>query len=230
MFYLLSDCDSELYPTVNRDKIFEFLIDIASQSPAKKRKVGAAIAAEYGDKYIVYSTGYNFNVDGGPCETEDNVTHPNVQHAEVSAILNLDNNIRNTLPYDPIFMFTTCEPCAGCRAALLELKMRYKVVDKLYKQPKGKETMSDIDKTLKERGSRYGDFSDNAKISEQIIDFLRYQNGYENLRDVHRSALNVIAQKIARIVNGDPEYKDNWHDIAGYAKLAEDRCIKIKDN
>lgn len=33
-----------------------------------------------------------------------------------------------------------------------------------------------------------------------------------------------IADKIARILNGDPEYRDNWHDIAGYAKLAEDRC------
>lgn len=225
MFHLPSGWNNKLYPTVDRDKLFEFLITIASQSPAKKRKVGAAIVAEYGDKYIVYSTGYNFNVDGGPCETEDNVTHPNVQHAEVSAILNLDDNIRNTLPYDPIFMFTTHEPCAGCRAALLELKMKYKVVDKLYKQPKGKETMSDIDITLKERGSRYGDFSDNAKISEQLMEFIRLQSGYEKLRDVHKAALNVITQKIARIVNGDPEYKDNWHDIAGYAKLAEDRCL-----
>ncbi len=35
----------------------------------------------------------------------------------------------------------------------------------------------------------------------------------------------VIADKIARILNGDPNYKDNWHDIQGYAKLAEDRCV-----
>ena len=26
-----------------------------------------------------------------------------------------------------------------------------------------------------------------------------------------------------KILNGDPNYVDNWHDIIGYAKLIEDR-------
>ncbi len=84
--------------------------------------------------------------------------------------------------------------------------------------------MTDLNNTLKERGSKYGDFSDNARISEGIIRGLQSEEGYQNLRDIHKAALNVIAQKIARIINGDPEYKDNWHDIQGYAKLTEDRC------
>ena len=87
---------------------------------------------------------------------------------------------------------------------------------------------TNIEDTLKERGSRYGDFSDNAELSERLLLLLRVSIGYGNLRDVHKAALNVICQKIARIVNGDPEYKDNWHDIAGYAKLAEDRCTENK--
>src|SRR5690606_10084595 len=29
--------------------------------------------------------------------------------------------------------------------------------------------------------------------------------------------------KIARILIGDPNYADNWHDIQGYAKLVEER-------
>jgi len=33
----------------------------------------------------------------------------------------------------------------------------------------------------------------------------------------------MICHKISRIVNGDPNYKDSWHDIIGYAKLIEDK-------
>ena len=36
-------------------------------------------------------------------------------------------------------------------------------------------------------------------------------------------ALQMICHKIARIVNGDPDYADSWVDIAGYAKLVADR-------
>jgi hypothetical protein len=38
-----------------------------------------------------------------------------------------------------------------------------------------------------------------------------------------REALEMIAHKIARIINGDPNYADSWVDIAGYAKLVADR-------
>ena len=32
----------------------------------------------------------------------------------------------------------------------------------------------------------------------------------------------MILHKLARILNGDPNYVDSWHDIAGYAILVED--------
>lgn len=80
-----------------------------------------------------------------------------------------------------------------------------------------------IDKTLAERGSRYGDFADHAKIAQAIQDDMRIGEGWSRLDDVKRQALTVIADKIARILSGDPNYADNWHDIQGYAKLVEDR-------
>jgi hypothetical protein len=43
-----------------------------------------------------------------------------------------------------------------------------------------------------------------------------------------KQALSVIADKIARILNGDPYYLDNWHDIQGYAQLIENR-LKLLD-
>jgi hypothetical protein len=81
-----------------------------------------------------------------------------------------------------------------------------------------------IEHTLIERGKRYGDFSDHAFRAQELQDAMRSAPGWENLDANKRQALTVIADKIARILTGDPEYKDNWHDIQGYAKLAEDRC------
>lgn len=82
-----------------------------------------------------------------------------------------------------------------------------------------------VEATLAERGARYGDFSDHALIAQQLQDTMRLPAGWERLTPVQKQALTVIADKIARILSGDPNYTDNWHDIQGYAKLAEDRCV-----
>lgn len=90
--------------------------------------------------------------------------------------------------------------------------------------------MPDLEKTLAARTARYGDFTDRADVAQQLQDVIRFDGtaprvGWAKLSAVQRQALTVIADKIARILTGDPDYTDNWHDIQGYAKLAEDRCI-----
>lgn len=92
-----------------------------------------------------------------------------------------------------------------------------------------------VENTLAERGSRYGDFTDRAELAQELQDIMRgfrkpgpqgqIVNPWAKLDSVKRQALTVIADKIARILSGDPNYTDNWHDIQGYAKLAEDRCV-----
>ena len=82
---------------------------------------------------------------------------------------------------------------------------------------------SPIDQTLAERGARYGDFTFRAAVSQGLQDHMRDTIGWNGLSDVQKQSLTVISDKIARILTGDPNYKDNWHDIQGYAKLAEDR-------
>lgn len=88
--------------------------------------------------------------------------------------------------------------------------------------------------TLEERGARYGDFSIHATICQQIKAAMTHEPladrfaqkprcGWVRLDDVQRQALEVIADKIARILSGEPNYANNWHDIQGYAKLVEDR-------
>lgn len=88
-----------------------------------------------------------------------------------------------------------------------------------------------VDKTLEERGARYGDFTDHAAICQKIkLSFLWGPARWERLSDVQKQALEVIADKIARILSGDPNYADNWHDIQGYAKLVEDRLPKVDND
>lgn len=86
----------------------------------------------------------------------------------------------------------------------------------------------DINQTLAERGSRYGKFEDNANISQSLESILVGGAGYEKLEDVHKEALKFICQKMSRIVNGDPFYNDNWHDIAGYSNLVEAYNDEVK--
>ena len=80
-----------------------------------------------------------------------------------------------------------------------------------------------ITATLQERGKRYGEFADHAVIAQRIQDAMRAAPGWANLAADQKQALTVIADKIARMLNGDPSYIDNWHDIIGYATLVEQR-------
>lgn len=76
-----------------------------------------------------------------------------------------------------------------------------------------------IEDTLQERGKRYGDYALHAEIADNIVFAMRSTDVWDNLSCVQQQALRVIADKIARILNGDPDYIDNWHDIAGYSTL-----------
>lgn len=78
---------------------------------------------------------------------------------------------------------------------------------------------SGVDETLKERGARYGRFEDHARIAMSLIEIMRAAKGWNCLKEDHKHAFSVIADKIARTLNGDPEYIDNALDIAGYAML-----------
>lgn len=93
------------------------------------------------------------------------------------------------------------------------------------------EVKTSVEDTLAQRGSRYGNFTDHARICQRLknvmvettsLGLVPEPKGWAYLSDVQKQALEVIADKIARILSGDPNYDDNWHDIQGYAKLAED--------
>lgn len=81
-----------------------------------------------------------------------------------------------------------------------------------------------IEATLAERQAQYGCFEDVARTTGKIMEALSEVrvNGLNDIPYPHRMALYMIASKMARIVNGDFNHKDGWHDIGGYSKLIED--------
>lgn len=106
-------------------------------------------------------------------------------------------------------------------------KMRSNVltggIRKMGKAPELAAPYGSIDRTLAERGARYGEFKDHALICQNIKAAFMAPAGWVKLAPDQKQALEVIADKIARMLNGDPNYIDNWHDIIGYAKLVENR-------
>jgi len=80
--------------------------------------------------------------------------------------------------------------------------------------------MSNVNEILVERGSRYGVFTKHAAITQDLKNLMRgVDNWHHRLDDDQREALDMIAHKIGRILNGDPNYADSWIDIAGYSQL-----------
>lgn len=99
--------------------------------------------------------------------------------------------------------------------------------DKIASAEVARQELKKIDATLAERQSQYGNFEDVAFVTENIMATLAKvrSNGLHDLPHTHRMALYMIASKMARIVNGDFNHLDSWHDIGGYSKLIEDLIV-----
>ena len=97
---------------------------------------------------------------------------------------------------------------------------------------------TDITATLEERGKRYGRFTGHARITQELKRVIAmytpglrfYESGttVPHLAPDQQEALDMICHKIGRIINGDPDYADSWHDIAGYAQLVADRLNGVE--
>lgn len=81
--------------------------------------------------------------------------------------------------------------------------------------------MSDLNKTLADRQKTHGDFQQVAKVAESLMNSIEFQR----LSASQSFAVRMIVGKLARIVCGNPDEPDHWHDIAGYARLVEDGLI-----
>jgi hypothetical protein len=86
-----------------------------------------------------------------------------------------------------------------------------------------KDPFKTTEATLIERGSRYGSFKGHAEVTQDFKNLATMHLASRNKRlsTSQQEALDMIFHKIGRILNGDPNYADSWHDIAGYASLVD---------
>ena len=86
-----------------------------------------------------------------------------------------------------------------------------------------------IEQTLAERGTRYGDFDRHSSITQGIKREMQASPNWDTLPDDMKEALEMVAHKIGRILSGDPDYIDSWHDIIGYTRLVEQRLERAAE-
>ena len=81
---------------------------------------------------------------------------------------------------------------------------------------------------LKERGSSYGDYSENAVMAARMRAAIQHRmrdNTMNPLQDYEEDALYMIVHKMCRVVGSAvgehyaTDRMDTWQDIAGYAEL-----------
>ena len=78
-----------------------------------------------------------------------------------------------------------------------------------------------IENTLKTREDTHGSFRYQAETAQKLKEALRDCLNDRYLKRYQLEAMDMICGKLARICAGDPDFADHWHDIAGYAILAE---------
>lgn len=85
--------------------------------------------------------------------------------------------------------------------------------------------MEQIEKVLEQRGAVYGTFKTHAEVSQRMKRLLYTEAHTRGLQldDDQKECLDMICHKVARIINGDPNYADSWRDIGGYAMLVAKR-------
>ena len=78
---------------------------------------------------------------------------------------------------------------------------------------------------LNERQGTHGDYGVTAEIAQLLKSIVREANNKAGgkLTLVQMESLDMICTKVARILSGDPNEKDHWVDLAGYASLVAER-------
>ena len=79
--------------------------------------------------------------------------------------------------------------------------------------------MSITDQILSDREQTHGLFREVASYSQAFKNMMRTSRNWQRLDVAQAQALEVVADKVARILCGDPSYQDHWQDGAGYFEL-----------
>lgn len=87
----------------------------------------------------------------------------------------------------------------------------------------GRSETDEIGAILRERGSTHGDFVTQAWVAQELKACAENGPNWVLMKANQREAIHMILHKISRVVCGNPDFKDTWDDIQGYARLISDK-------
>ena len=84
--------------------------------------------------------------------------------------------------------------------------------------------MTDYDNdTLNERETTHGDYATTARVAQALKTIIDDHLEMSHFTPAQKESIDLICTKIARLVSGNPNTKDTWDDIAGYANLISEK-------
>jgi hypothetical protein len=90
--------------------------------------------------------------------------------------------------------------------------------------------MPKIEDTLAQRGSAYGDWREQGRVAQNLKRAMHDSPNWLKIPSYMREGLDMVQHKISRVLNGNPFYDDNFHDMIGYTKLMQDRSKQDVDS
>lgn len=79
-----------------------------------------------------------------------------------------------------------------------------------------------IDQTLEDRGKQYGgSYAEQAEIVQALKKIAHNAPQWDGMSADKKESIDLIFTKLSRILYGNPDHHDSWHDIIGYARLIE---------
>lgn len=76
-----------------------------------------------------------------------------------------------------------------------------------------------VTETLNEREGTHGLYAEVSSVSQMMKKAMQIGVNWSYLRAEQRESLEMMANKVGRILSGNADFIDHWHDIAGYAML-----------
>lgn len=87
-----------------------------------------------------------------------------------------------------------------------------------------------IQDVLQARGANYGSFENQACLVQSLKRALHSHPNWDSLDDDIKESFEMVVHKMARVVNGNPDYVDSYVDIVGYIQLVINRLEKKNGN
>lgn len=78
-----------------------------------------------------------------------------------------------------------------------------------------------INEILTQREKTHGKYFDVSKLSQTLKEIIRDTPNWEKLNDGQKESLEMIANKLGRLLSGDANFRDHWDDVCGYAALGQ---------